>query len=100
MGASAAVAAVLTGRRRAVTVAAVTPAAVYLATGDPDCPALCLSAPDAVRVPCALVVARIPATSAVGDTGTVGGGTVAVPGFQGRVARWWRPDRTSTLPAG
>jgi len=58
--ASAALAPVLAGPPRPVTVVAVTPAAVYLRTGHPGCPALCLATPGAVRVPCALLVGGTP----------------------------------------
>jgi hypothetical protein len=90
MAASASVAAVVAGPPRPVEVATVTPHAVYLATGDPDFPALCLATPEAVRVPCALVVDRLP--TGIGG-GTVGEGTVSLAGFEGRVTRWWRPPR-------
>jgi hypothetical protein len=93
MAASAAVGAPLTGPVRRVEVAAVTAHAVYLRTGDPDCPALCLADPQAVRVPCALIVGRPPAGATPGDTGTVGRGALFLPGFQGRVARWWPTPR-------
>ncbi|HET6213556.1 MAG TPA: hypothetical protein VFE14_11900 [Micromonosporaceae bacterium] len=75
MAASAAVAGVLTGHRRRVEVAAATPHAIYLATGDPECPALCLVSRCAVRVPCALLVPALP--TAV--DGTVGGGGPRAP---------------------
>jgi hypothetical protein len=58
--ASAALAPVLAGPPRPVSVVAVTPAAVYLRTGHPGCPALCLATPGAVRVPCALLVDGAP----------------------------------------
>ena len=98
MVASGAAAAVLTGPRRAVRVEAVTPHAVYLATGDADCPALCLADRAATRVPCALVVGAVPAV-AVGDQGHAGRGGLWLPGFQGRVARWWRPPRPRRVGA-
>ena len=99
MVASGALATVLTGPRRSVRVEAVTPHAVYLATGDPDCPALCLADRRATRVPCALVVDRVPAP-AVGDHGIAGDGGLWLTGFQGRVARWWRPPRPRGVTAG
>jgi hypothetical protein len=98
MAVSDAVAAALTGPRRAVRVEAVTPHAVYLATGDPDCPALCLADRAAIRVPCALVVDRVPAL-AVGDRGEAGDGELRLSGFHGRVARWWRPPRPRRVSA-
>src|SRR5436190_16825899 len=96
MVASGALATVLTGPRRSVRVEAVTPHAVYLATGDPDCPALCLADRHAVRVPCAVVVERLPA---VAGAGTAGEGRLTLGSFQGRVARWWRPPRPRGLVA-
>jgi hypothetical protein len=92
MAASVAVAPVVAGAPRRVEVATVTPHAVYLATGDPECPALCLVDRQAVRVPCALLVDAVPGL-AVGTTGTAGAGALALPGFTGRVARWLRPLR-------
>src|SRR5215470_4526477 len=58
--ASATLAPVLAGPPRPVSVVAATPAAVYLRTGHPGSPALCLAAPGAVRVPCALLVGSAP----------------------------------------
>lgn len=103
VAAAVSVAAVLRGPRRLAVVAAVTDHAVYLDTGDRDCPAVCLVTPDAVRVPCALVLgggAALPRL-AVGDTGLVGGGELAVAGVAYRPARWWRParPRTATIAA-
>lgn len=95
VAAAVSVAAVLRGPRRLAVVAAVTDRAVYLATGDPDRPAICLVTPDAVRVPCALVLggnAPLP-RPAVGDTGLVGGGELVLGGAAYRPARWWRPAR-------
>src|SRR5581483_7326811 len=85
----------LTGAPRPVEVVAVTPAAVYVATGDPDTPALCLCLPDAVRVPCALVLppgAALPRL-ACGDGGRLGAGEFRLPGLAVRPARWWRVPR-------
>ena len=96
LAASAAVAALVTGPRRPVEVVAATPRAIYLATGDPGLPALCLATPDAVRVPCALVTPVLPADPA---GGTVGDGTLVLGSFTGRVARWWRPPRPRGLTA-
>jgi len=90
MAASASLAALLTGAPRPVEVATVTPYALYLATGDPACPALCLATPSAVRVPCAVLVGRLP--TGIG-AGRVGAGTLSLQGFEGRVTRWWRPPR-------
>jgi hypothetical protein len=102
MAASVSVAGLVTGPRRPVAVAAATPHAVYLATGDPARPALCLAGPAAVRVPCALVLARAPGVLGgpawVGG-GWVGEGEVSVGGFRAGVARWWRPPRPCGLTA-
>jgi hypothetical protein len=99
LAASAAVAALVTGPRRPVEVVAVTPQAIYLATGDPGLPALCLATPDAVRVPCALVTPVLPNDPADGTVGTVGLGMLVLGAFAGRVARWWRPPRPRGLNA-
>lgn len=95
VAAAVSVAAVLRGPRRLAAVAAVTDQAVYLATGDRDCPAICLATPSAVRVPCALVLGdgASPPGVRVGDTGLVGGGELALGGAAYRPARWWRPAR-------
>jgi hypothetical protein len=99
LAASVAVAAPLSGPPRRVEVAAVTTHAVYLSTDDPQCPALCLADPAAVRVPCALVAARTPHAVTVGDVGTVGTGALTLASFEARVARWWRPPRPRGLLA-
>jgi hypothetical protein len=85
-------------------VAAVTPAAAYLTTGDADLPALCLGTRDAVRLPCTLVIdaARADAPFAgwrVGLAGVVGDGGVRVGDRRWRVTRWWRPARPGPLSA-
>jgi Protein of unknown function (DUF2877) len=99
MGASDAVGPLLTGPRRAVEVAVATPHAVYLRTGDPEHPALCLADRYAVRVPCAVLVDRLPGTP-VGRRGLAGAGTVSLPAFEGRVARWWRASRPAVPDPG
>jgi hypothetical protein len=87
---------VLLGAARAVRVIAVTSSAAYLATGDRRLPALCLSAPDAMRLPCSLVLPdRSLGGLRAGQPGTVGGGAVRVDDRAWRVARWWRPARPS-----
>ncbi|OLB76610.1 MAG: hypothetical protein AUI14_18210 [Actinobacteria bacterium 13_2_20CM_2_71_6] len=98
MAASVAIADILTGLRRRVEVAAVTPQAVYLATGDPETPALCLAGPAAVRVPCALVLAQPPPR--LSGAGAVGDGEVTVGEFRARVARWWRPRAVRVFTTG
>jgi hypothetical protein len=90
----------LLGAPRAVRVVAVTSSAAYLATGDRAMPALCLSAPDAVRLPCSLVLSDgDPVRLNAGQPGTVGGGCVRVGGRVWRVARWWRPARVDAPAA-
>src|SRR5262249_22210496 len=84
--ASSAVAAVLAGPPRTVTVGAVTPGAVSLRPGDADCPALCLAAPAAVRAPCAVVLGGAPPDFAtapgvglrIGVVGVAGRGELTV----------------------
>jgi hypothetical protein len=97
MAASVAVAELVAGPRRRVEVAAVTPQAVYLATRHPELPALCLAAPAAVRVPCAVVLAAAP--PALTGPGWVGDGEVRVGDFAARVTRWWRPPRPRSVAA-
>jgi Protein of unknown function (DUF2877) len=99
MAASVAVADLLTGPRRPVEVVTVTPHAVYLATGDPDRPALCLATPDAIRLPFGLLAARIPLSTEHGTTGWVGDGRLVLGDFVGRLGRWWRPHRPRGLTA-
>ncbi len=98
VAASVSTASVLTGPPRPVSVVAVTPMAVYLSTEAPFPPALCLAAPEAVRVPCALVCAGsalmdLSADAQVGVAGTAGDGAVFLDGVIYRVGRWWRPPR-------
>ncbi|MFR9776312.1 DUF2877 domain-containing protein [Micromonospora sp. MS34] len=95
VAAAASVAPVLLRPRHPVAVAAVTAHAVYLRTDDPACPAVCLSTPRAVRVPCALVLGTDapPPELRIGDTGSLGGGELTVGGTAYRPARWWRPAR-------
>jgi Protein of unknown function (DUF2877) len=93
--ACATLAPLLTRAPRALEVVAATAAAVYLATGDPDVPALCLCTPQAVRVPCALVLgpgAGLPAVP-VGARGLAGDGGLVLGELTARVARWWPPAR-------
>jgi hypothetical protein len=96
LAASVAVAGVLAGAPRRVEVAAATPHAIHLATGDAGCPVLCLSDRRAVRLPFALLTgSTLPAPAA----GWVGDGTLSLDGYTGRVARWWRPPRPRGLTA-
>src|SRR5689334_20090488 len=91
--ASVSLAPALTGPVRTVTVTAALPRALYVSTGDPETPALCVAAADAVRVPCALVLGPgVPVpTAAVGSAARLGEGTVEVGGASVAVNRWWRP---------
>jgi hypothetical protein len=98
MAAPTASAPALTGAPRPVRVALTTPHAIYLATDDPDTPALCLADPVAVRVPCALVLAgRLPTLDAA--FGQVGHGVLTVGSHTFRVARWWRAPRPRGVTA-
>lgn len=98
MAASSVTASLLTGPRRPVELVAATAQAAYLATGDPDLPALCLCADTAVRVPCALVLGGpLPALDAA--SGHVGAGTLTLGSFTAHVARWWRPPRPRGVTA-
>jgi hypothetical protein len=82
-------------------VVAATSQATYLAVDDPSQTMLCVVTPQAIRVPCALVLeAKSPATlPPPGTIGTVGNGTLSVDGATFRVARWWRPPRPRGLGA-
>ncbi|MFU8874051.1 DUF2877 domain-containing protein [Micromonospora sp. SL4-19] len=99
VAAAASVAPVLLRPRRLATVAAVTAQAVYLRTDDPACPAVCLTTPSAVRVPCALVLGHgaPPSGVRIGDTGSVGGGELTLGGITYRPSRWWRPARPRAI---
>lgn len=88
----------LAGEARPVEVAR-TRLSVHYETGHVDVPVLCVAVPEAVRLPNALVTARLP----VGPVRIVGGGLLADgPDHQGarwQVTRWWRPARPSGLAA-
>ncbi len=90
--ASAAVAAALTGPVFEARVLAVFPAALHIGTGRPDLPLLCLATPAAVRLPCAVVVPRLPAARP-GDGVSVGGGRIVLGSVEVTAARWVRPPR-------
>ncbi len=98
VAASLSVAPTLLRRPRVVTVTAVAGQAVYLRTTNPTSPAICLTTPNAVRVPCALVLGDgTPAPRArVGDTGLAGGGELVLRDVTYRPARWWRAPRPRT----
>jgi hypothetical protein len=98
VAASVAVSPLLQGPRRTVEVAAVTTSVVYLATGDPLHPALCLAGAGAGRMPFALICGRaLPGGSRVGQTGTIEAGRLTLGASTARVGRWWRPRRPSGL---
>ena len=94
--ASVSLAPVMSGPVRTVTVTASLSRALYVGTGDPATPALCLSTADAVRVPCALVLGPgvpVPAV-AVGTAARIGDGRLEIDGGPVvAVTRWWRPAR-------
>lgn len=93
--ASVSLAPVLSGPVRTVRVTASLSRALYVGTGDPDTPALCVTSADAVRVPCALVLGpgvAVP-TAAVGAAARLGDGRVEIGDLSIAVTRWWRPSR-------
>ncbi|HEX6870445.1 MAG TPA: DUF2877 domain-containing protein, partial [Micromonosporaceae bacterium] len=103
VAASTAVEPPLVGPPRPATVVCATPTAVYLRIlrGQHDEPGgvICLATPDAVQVPCALIVAGKPARAlpVQGATGTVGAGLVRVGDTAFRVRDWWRPPQPRGL---
>jgi hypothetical protein len=98
VAASVAVAPLLSGPARTVEVVAATSSAVYLATGDPLHPALCLSGPGPARMPFALICGQAPPLPArVGQLGSLAGGLLHLGAGTARVGRWWRPHRPSGL---
>ena len=78
---------VATGR-----VLAVLSAALHVDTGRPDSPLLCIATPDAIRLPCAITVPRLPAVRA-GDLVRIGGGRIVLGSVEVTAARWVRPPR-------
>jgi hypothetical protein len=106
VAAAISLAGVLSGPRRSVAVATVTDQATYVDTGRPDCPAICLTTPGAVRVPCALILGdgAVPPDLRIGDAGLVGGGELVLGDAAYRPVRWWRPARPAAVavavPAG
>jgi hypothetical protein len=92
----------LRGAPRAAALLGVFRTAVYLDTGDE---VVALVTTDALRLPCALVLAapssRRPfADIRQGDVATVGEGAVSVGEWQFLVRRWWRPARPLPLRPG
>lgn len=90
--ASTAVAGLLDGPPRTGRVAALLPVAIHIATGEQDLPVVCLATPDAVRLPCSLVVGSLP-PAAVGERVELGGGGIVVVGMEVRPSRWWQPSK-------
>lgn len=84
----------LAGAPRHLVEVARTRLTVHYETGDDSVPVLCVSTPEAVRLPNALVTARLP-----GRHVRVGDGGLAAPCTAWTVSRWWRPARPSGLAA-
>ena len=93
---STAIRPVLDGPVRPARVLGAFPTAVYLAAGD-DGPLLAVVTVDALRLPCAAVLARpapaydLRAVAHNGAVATVGEGTVRLPGLSVHAGRWWVP---------
>lgn len=92
----------LGGPARTAVVRGVFATAVYLDAGDE---VVALVTTDALRLPCALVLAaqssaRPFAGIRAGDVAAVGAGAVSVDGTQFLVRRWWRPTPLSALQPG
>jgi hypothetical protein len=101
VAASSAVELALVGPRRPAAVVAATPLALYLRVEDDAGTLLCLARPEAVQVPCALVVqSKTPLPEAgLGTMAEVGTSGLTVADRAFRVARWWRPPRPRGLGA-
>jgi hypothetical protein len=102
VAAPAAIEGLLSGPARAAVVRGFFPTAVYLDTGDE---VVALVTTDALRLPCALVLAapssdRPFAAIKAGDVALVGEGTVAIGHRQFLVRRWWRPAPLLPLQPG
>jgi Protein of unknown function (DUF2877) len=102
VAASATLELALVGPPRPATVIATTPHAVYLEATDPDRTILCLASPEAVRVPCALVLEKaMPPQPPPGTEAEVGGGNLSIHDStvrsSFRVQRWWRPSQPRGL---
>lgn len=97
---STAIAGLLTGRRRPARVVASTRHAVMVAVEpSPDADGeesadelslLCLAGPQAVRLPCALLLPNDPPQAPVGASATVGRGELRIGALTVAVGRWWR----------
>jgi hypothetical protein len=99
----------VTGSRRTATVVGAGPHATYLAVDDPDEAAplpgstelVALVTADAIRVPCAIVLAHGPAALpglAAGARAQVGQSEVRWDAGTLSVVRWWRAAAVSTAP--
>jgi hypothetical protein len=102
VAAPAALTGLLCGPARTAVVRGVFPTAVYLDTGDE---VVALVTSDALRLPCALVLAapsgdRPFATIGADDVAAIGAGSVVVADRQFLVRRWWRPARLRPLQPG
>jgi hypothetical protein len=87
--ASSLLAALLDGAPRRLTAVTRTRMSVHYETGDAAVPVLCVALPGAVRLPCSVVVRRLPA----GEDLAVGDGHLREAGASWRVSRWWTPPR-------
>ncbi|MGH8829019.1 MAG: hypothetical protein ACRDVZ_15765, partial [Jiangellaceae bacterium] len=94
--ASTALAPLLTGPRRPLRVASCTRHALGLVVdpvgdqaGRPELISIC--GPQAVRLPCAIVLADPVPPTGPGDAGVVGAGRLELPAATFRVGRWWAP---------
>lgn len=93
--ASTALVPLLSGPRRSLRVASSTRHALGLVVdpvddaGEPALISVC--GPQAVRLPCAMVLAAPVPPTGPGDTGAVGAGRLDLPAATFRVGRWWPP---------
>jgi hypothetical protein len=101
VAASSAVELAVVGPVRPAQVRASTPHALYLQVDDADQTMVCLASPQAVRVPCAVVLEskNLPPVLPPGTIGSVGGSAVQIGSAVYRVSRWWRPPRPRGLGA-
>ena len=100
--ASAPLRGLLTGPARAAVVRGVFPRALYV---DLDGEVVAVVTADALRLPCALVLAGRSSSRPFdrisrGEMATVGDGMVAVGDERFAVRRWWRPRRALTVHPG
>lgn len=91
--ASVLVTGLLDGPERRFDEVARTRMSVHYETGDPQVPVLTVSAPEAVRLPSAVVTFPLPAAGSL----FLGQGGMWQGSDTWRVTRWWRPARPSGL---